>query len=142
MLRTMSDPHPHARLGKAEVTALRRAGWLHDLGRLSVPDGIWGKRGRLTPNEWERVRLHPYHTERILARSGALAPLAALAGMHHERQDGSGYYRQASGAAIPVVWLQQAGVPGDTDEQRVATFMRTYPAAANMPAELRRLLGY
>ncbi|MEX0629142.1 MAG: HD domain-containing phosphohydrolase [Chloroflexota bacterium] len=89
-------------LGEVEVTALRRAGWLHDLGRLSVPDGIWEKRGRLTPVEWERVRLHPYHTERILARSDALAPLAALAGMHHERQDGSGYYRQASGAAIPM----------------------------------------
>ena len=89
-------------LGQVEVTALRRAGMLHDLGRLSVPDGIWEKRGRLTPTEWERVRLHPYHSERILARSEALAPLAALAGMHHERQDGSGYYRQASGAAIPV----------------------------------------
>jgi len=89
-------------LGEVEVTAISRAGSLHDLGRLSVPDGIWEKRGRLTPTEWERVRLHPYHSERILARSEALAPLAALAGMHHERQDGSGYYRQASGAAIPV----------------------------------------
>ncbi len=89
-------------LAEAELTALRRAGLLHDLGRLGVPDGIWEKRGRLTLTEWERVRLHPYHAERILARSEALAPLAALAGMHHERQDGSGYYRQASGSAIPV----------------------------------------
>lgn len=89
-------------LGDAEVSALRRAGWLHDLGRVGVPDRIWGKRGPLTATEWESVRLHPYHSERILVRSAALAPLATVAGMHHERQDGSGYYRQASGAAIPI----------------------------------------
>jgi HD-GYP domain-containing protein (c-di-GMP phosphodiesterase class II) len=50
----------------------------------------------LTASEWEQVRLHPYHSERILSRSSALAPLAPLAGMHHERLDGSGYYRQAT----------------------------------------------
>lgn len=89
-------------LEDGDAGALGRAGCLHDLGRVGVPDGIWEKRGRLSATEWERVRLHPYHTERILARSGALAPLARLAGMHHERQDGSGYYRQTSGAAIPM----------------------------------------
>jgi DNA-binding CsgD family transcriptional regulator len=49
--------------------------------------------------EWELVRLHPYHTERMLSRSSALAPLAQLAGMHHERIDGSGYHRGAPAAA-------------------------------------------
>ena len=85
-----------------EVTAIRRAGYLHDLGRVGVPSGIWDKPGPLTTAEWEQVRLHPYHAERILARSPALAHLAPLAGMHHERLDGSGYHRGASGTTIPI----------------------------------------
>jgi len=48
------------------------------------------------------VRLHPYHSERILARSGPLQPLARLAGMHHERLDGSGYHREAAAGSIPM----------------------------------------
>jgi HD-GYP domain-containing protein (c-di-GMP phosphodiesterase class II) len=85
---------------EAEVVCARRAGLLHYLGRAGVPNGIWDKPGRLTTSEWEQVRLHPYHSEQILSRSTALAPLASLAGMHHERQDGSGYYRQATAAMI------------------------------------------
>jgi HD-GYP domain-containing protein (c-di-GMP phosphodiesterase class II) len=85
-------------LAEAETTALRRAGWLHDLGRAAVPTGVWEKRGPLTTAEWEQVRLHAYHTERILSRSPALTPLAQLAGMHHERVDGSGYHRGAPAA--------------------------------------------
>ena len=82
-------------LSEAETIALRRAGWLHDLGRAAVPTIVWEKRGPLSTAEWEQIRLHAYHTERILARSPALAPLAQLAGMHHERVDGSGYHRGA-----------------------------------------------
>ena len=48
-------------------------------------------RGRCEPEEWELVRLHPYHTGRILARSPVLAPLGLIASRHHERTDGSGY---------------------------------------------------
>jgi HD-GYP domain-containing protein (c-di-GMP phosphodiesterase class II) len=90
-------------LSEAEVVSVRRAGLLHDLGRVGVPAGIWEKPAPLSAAEWEQVRLHPYHTERILSRSSALRPLAALAGMHHERQDGSGYHRAASGATVPAV---------------------------------------
>lgn len=89
-------------LAEADVVTARRAALFHDLGRVGVPNGIWEKRAALTESEWERVRLHPYHSERILARSPALAPLARPAGMHHERQDGSGYHRQAAGTAIPM----------------------------------------
>ena len=76
--------------------SVRAAGFLHDLGRVAVPNGIWDKPGPLSAAEWERVRLHPYYTERVLERSGALAPLARLAGAHHERLDGSGYHRGAA----------------------------------------------
>lgn len=89
-------------LSDPEIADLRRAALLHDVGRTGVPNGIWDKAGPLTSVEWESVRLHPYHTERILNRSSALAPLARIAGMHHERKDGSGYHHGASGADIPT----------------------------------------
>jgi HD-GYP domain-containing protein (c-di-GMP phosphodiesterase class II) len=79
---------------------VRRAGLVHDLGRLGVSNAVWDKPGRLSPAETERVRLHPYLTERILARSPALAPLAAIAVQHHERLDGSGYPRGLAAAAM------------------------------------------
>jgi HD-GYP domain-containing protein (c-di-GMP phosphodiesterase class II) len=81
---------------------VRAAGLFHDLGRVSVPNGIWEKSGRLSAGEWERVRLHPYYTERVLERSPALAPLALVAGSHHERLDGSGYHRGATAAQLGV----------------------------------------
>jgi DNA-binding CsgD family transcriptional regulator len=59
---------------------------------------VWEKKGPLTAAEWERVRLHGYFTERILTCTPSLAPLAAIAGAHHERMDGSGYHRNAPAA--------------------------------------------
>jgi HD-GYP domain-containing protein (c-di-GMP phosphodiesterase class II) len=88
-------------LPPADVVAVRRAGWLHDLGRTGISVRIWIKPGPLTLAEWERVRLHPYLTERVLARPRALAQLGALAGLHHERMDGSGYHRGAGAALLP-----------------------------------------
>ena len=87
-------------LGGQDVTLVRRAGLVHDLGRLGVPNTIWDKPGKLNHAEAERVRLHPYLTERMLASSPALAPLAAIAVQHHERLDGSGYPRGLSGGAV------------------------------------------
>jgi HD-GYP domain-containing protein (c-di-GMP phosphodiesterase class II) len=63
------------RLPEADVVAIRRAGLLHDLGRVGVSAAIWGKPGPLSEREWERVRLHPYYTERLLARPSALTCL-------------------------------------------------------------------
>ena len=87
-------------LGGQDVTLVRRAGLVHDLGRLGVPNTIWDKPGQLNHAETERVRLHPYLTERMLASSPALAPLAAIAVQHHERLDGSGYPRGLAGGAV------------------------------------------
>jgi HD-GYP domain-containing protein (c-di-GMP phosphodiesterase class II) len=78
-----------------EAEQVRRSALIHDLGRVAVPTRIWEKPDRLTADEWEQVRLHAYHTERILVRSPFLAELADIAGMHHERLDGSGYHRGA-----------------------------------------------
>ena len=87
-------------LSDDEAKLVRRAGLVHDLGRLGVSNAIWDKRGPLTPTELERVRLHPYLTERMLASSEALAPLGAIAVQHHERLDGSGYPRGLSGDSL------------------------------------------
>jgi HD-GYP domain-containing protein (c-di-GMP phosphodiesterase class II) len=83
-----------------EVLMLQRAAYVHDLGRLGVSNAIWDKPGPLSLVEFERVRLHPYLSERMLAFSPVLAPLAAIAVQHHERLDGSGYPRGLSGTAI------------------------------------------
>jgi HD-GYP domain-containing protein (c-di-GMP phosphodiesterase class II) len=83
-----------------EVTALRRAGLMHDLGRLGVSNAIWDKPGPLTPAETERARLHPYLTDRMLAGVPALARSRGLAANHHERLDGSGYPRGIGAAQL------------------------------------------
>lgn len=89
-----------AGLDAEQARAVRHAGLLHDLGRVGVPNGVWDHAGPLTVEAWEKVRLHPYLTERILSRSPALAPLARAAACHHERVDGSGYHRGADGAQL------------------------------------------
>jgi HD-GYP domain-containing protein (c-di-GMP phosphodiesterase class II)/DNA-binding CsgD family transcriptional regulator len=76
------------------------AGLLHDLGRVSVPNSIWEKPAALNPSEWERVRLHPYHTERILSQCPVLHHVARLASCDHERLDGHGYHRGLPAAAL------------------------------------------
>ena len=79
---------------------LRRAGLVHGLGRLGISNSIWDKPGPLGPGEWERVRLHPYLTQRMLRQSEALAPLGEIVVQLRERLDGSGYPAGLSGAAI------------------------------------------
>jgi HD-GYP domain-containing protein (c-di-GMP phosphodiesterase class II)/DNA-binding CsgD family transcriptional regulator len=90
------------RLSVEEVRHVGWAGYVHDLGRAAVPSAIWERPAALGHDAWTQVRLHAYHSEQILARSAPLAPLAALAGMHHERLDGSGYHRGARAAHIPM----------------------------------------
>jgi HD-GYP domain-containing protein (c-di-GMP phosphodiesterase class II) len=83
-----------------DITRLRRAGLVHDFGRLGVSNAIWDKCGPLGAGEWERVRTHPYLTERMLMQSDALAPYGVIAAQHRERLNGTGYPRGVSGTAI------------------------------------------
>lgn len=93
-------------LVEEDVMMLRRAALLHDLGRTGVPNTISEKPGPLTQAERERVRLHSYYVERMLARPPALARLAGIASFDHERLDGSGYHRGSSGGSqTPAVRL-------------------------------------
>ena len=83
-----------------DTRTVRRAGLVHDLGRMGIPNTIWDKRAPLTAGEVERLRLHPYYTDRILASVPALASLASVAAQHHERLDGSGYPRGSTAESL------------------------------------------
>jgi HD-GYP domain-containing protein (c-di-GMP phosphodiesterase class II) len=89
------------RLDDDTVATVRRAASVHDIGRVATPVNVWHRPGPLTPDDWEQVRLHAYHSERVLLRSSSLAPLAPIAGAHHERLDGSGYHRGSRAAEQP-----------------------------------------
>ncbi len=80
-------------MSNAEITELNRAALIHDLGRVAVTTTIWDKRGPLADDEWEEVRLHAYHTDRVAGRVPWLSGAARTAGLHHERLDGAGYHR-------------------------------------------------
>jgi HD-GYP domain-containing protein (c-di-GMP phosphodiesterase class II) len=98
-----------AGLTPAEVVTLRRAALVHDIGRVAVPVSVWAKPGPLTRDEQEQVRLHAYHSERVLQACPALRPLARLAGSHGERSDGSGYHRGSRAGELPAAaWLLAA----------------------------------
>lgn len=87
----------------ADAVALtRRAGHVHDLGRIGVSNQVWSKPGALTAADVERVQLHPYLTVRILRRVAGLEDVARLAGNHHENVDGSGYPQGLPGSALTM----------------------------------------
>src|SRR5260370_7436289 len=88
-------------LGAGDAGAVRGAAQVHDLGMVRVPNRVWIKRGPLNQSEWERVRLHPYHTQRILSLAGPMRASATIAGLHHERLDGSGYHVGLPANALP-----------------------------------------
>ena len=88
-------------LDPSGTALVRRAAFVHDVGRVAFDPRVWQKPSALTIDEWEQVRLHPYQTERVLLRSGFLASIADVACAHHERLDGTGYHRRLSAAALP-----------------------------------------
>jgi HD-GYP domain-containing protein (c-di-GMP phosphodiesterase class II) len=123
-------------LGAGDIRSLGRAARVHDLGRVAVPARIWQQPGPLSPDDWERVRLHAYHTERVLQHSPFLAALAPIATFHHERLDGSGYHRgtTASGLAMPTRVLAAA------DAYHAMTEPRPHRAALS-PRQAAHALG-
>jgi HD-GYP domain-containing protein (c-di-GMP phosphodiesterase class II) len=124
------------RFGDAEVIAVRRGGLVHDIGRVAVPARIWQQAAPLSPDDRERVRLHAYHSERILIRSPLLAALTPIAAMHHERLDGSGYHRgsDAAGLSRPARLLAAA------DAFHAMTEPRPY-RLGHSPGEAGAILG-
>lgn len=124
-------------LAAADVTAVRWAAFVHDVGRVAVPARIWQRAAPLTPDEWEQVRLHAYYTERVLRRSPFLATLAPIAVSHHERLDGSGYHRGVGASALPPA----ARVLAAADALHAMIEPRPY-REARTPAQAAEALGH
>ena len=124
----------------SDADTLACAGYIHDVGRLGVSSGLLARPGQLTAAEWERIRLHPYMTERVFAGSPALAPAARLAATHHERLDGSGYHRGlgASEQSGPARILAAANAFAAMTEQRPHRERCDAGAAAKTLATLGR----
>ncbi|MBX6422571.1 HD domain-containing phosphohydrolase [Thermosulfurimonas sp. F29] len=84
------------------LSSLRVAGYLHDLGKLAVPDSILNKPGRLTEEEWAVMKAHPFITYRILERIPHFETINAWASSHHERLDGRGYPARLSAGDLSL----------------------------------------
>ncbi|NEE04150.1 HD domain-containing phosphohydrolase [Phytoactinopolyspora halotolerans] len=111
-----------------DVRDVRIAGYLHDVGRVAISSRIWDKTEPLSPTERDQARLHPYHSERVLARVPMFAAVADLAGQHHERCDGSGYHRGLTGERMTM----PARVLGAADAYR--TLIESRSDAEPMPS--------
>jgi len=89
-------------LPESEIEALRAAALLHDIGKLAVPEQIINKPGKLTPEEFEKMKVHPLVGAEILERVAFPYPVAPIVRSHHERWDGTGYPEGLSGQEIPI----------------------------------------
>jgi putative two-component system response regulator len=92
----------HLQLPEEQLIALRRAGVVHDVGKVAVPDAILLKPGRLTAEEWTLIKEHPVVGERICAPLKSFRLVLSIIRHHHEKLDGSGYPDGLRGDAIPV----------------------------------------
>ncbi|MGM0575361.1 MAG: HD-GYP domain-containing protein [Myxococcota bacterium] len=127
------------RLGVPErdLDVLRFAAYLHDIGKLRIPDAVLDKPGRLTDEEYDLVKKHPSYGAAILRPISGFEQVASLVRMHHEREDGSGYPDGLTGDRIPL--LAKILAVADTLDAMVST--RPYRPPLSMDeafAELRR----
>jgi HD-GYP domain-containing protein (c-di-GMP phosphodiesterase class II) len=125
------------RLDVEEIRALRLAALLHDLGRVSVPNGIWMRPGPLDWSAWERVRLHSYYTRRILGPIEALAQVGEIAAAAHERVDASGYPLARAAQSLPMA----ARVLAAADMAFAMSEERPHRPAFDPPAIARELVA-
>jgi putative nucleotidyltransferase with HDIG domain len=92
----------HFGFSDEEIVHVRRGALLHDIGKMSVPDQILKKSGKLTPEEWVIMRLHPKVAYDVLYPIEYLRPALDIPYSHHERWDGTGYPRGLKGEEIPL----------------------------------------
>jgi len=90
------------RLPDEQIQALRAASLLHDIGKLAVPEHIIAKPGKLTPEEFEKMKIHPVVGAQILDKVGFPYPVVPIVRSHHEKWDGSGYPDGLKGEDIPI----------------------------------------
>jgi putative nucleotidyltransferase with HDIG domain len=151
-------------LGERSVAFLRRTALLHDIGKLSVSNAILEKPDKPTEEEWAVIKKHPYYTLEILRKISGFEEFSEVAGSHHEKLDGTGYFRQLSGeqltlpvrilvvadmfdalaanrpyrAALPmetVLEILQKETPHALDARCVEALCQTNPVSAPAPPE-------
>ena len=127
----------HLGLADDQVAALRRGGYLHDVGKVGIPDSILLKPGRLTDDEFAVMKRHPIIGESVCGDLRLLRPVRSIVRHHHERLDGSGYPDGLRGDAIPLL----AQITGIVDVYDALTVNRPYRGrvdTATAYAELRQ----
>jgi HD-GYP domain-containing protein (c-di-GMP phosphodiesterase class II) len=133
-----------AGLPAESVALVRRAGFVHDIGKVAVSSRIWNSVAPLSDAEQEQVRLHPYYTQRVLARVPALADLLDVASAHHERLDASGYHRGLTSLSPTAAIVAAADCfvtagearpyrPAHTPDQQ-ARLLREHASTGRLPA--------
>ena len=113
-------------LGDEEIAALFRGGYLHDIGKVGIPDELLLKTGRLSESEYRRIKSHPLIGDRLCGELRLLRQVRPIVRHHHERLDGSGYPDGLKGDAIPLL----AQIMGIVDVYDAITTTRPYKAAA------------
>lgn len=127
-------------LPPAEIAAVRRAGLVHDIGLHGIPATILDKPGALTAAERERLRMHPYYVERMLARPEPLARIGAIASLTHERGDGTGYHRGLTAPSIPAtarILAAACGFRAMTEPRAHRPALTAKQATTELRAEVR-----
>jgi putative two-component system response regulator len=125
----------HLKLSEEQMIALRRAGVVHDVGKIAVPDAILLKPGRLTAEEWTLIKEHPVVGERICAPLKSFRLVLPIIRHHHEKLDGSGYPDGLRGENIPVT----ARVLQIVDVYDALTTVRPYKPAFSVPDALQTM---
>jgi diguanylate cyclase (GGDEF)-like protein/PAS domain S-box-containing protein len=129
-----------AGMSAKEISELRTAGLLHDIGKIAIDEAILNKQGALTDEEWEAMKRHPETGWRILGSVGELGELATYILSHHERIDGNGYPQGLTGDAIPI----PARIIAIADAYDAMTAARTYRDPVSdreAAAEIKRYAG-
>ncbi|MCX6538374.1 MAG: response regulator [Acidobacteria bacterium] len=124
-------------LREDELAALYRGGFLHDVGKIAIPDSVLMKPGPLLPDEYELVKRHTIVGDEICTDFRALRPVRPIVRHHHERQDGSGYPDGLAGNQIPLL----AQIAGVVDVYDALTTSRPYKEALTPPDALALLRG-
>jgi putative two-component system response regulator len=112
-------------MSEDQMAALYRGGFLHDVGKIGIPDAVLLKSGRLTPLEYEQIKQHPIIGDRLCGELRSLRQVRPIVRHHHERLDGSGYPDGLRGDAIPVL----AQIMGIVDVYDAITTARPYKRA-------------
>lgn len=127
----------HLGLSNEDVAALHRGGYLHDLGKIAVPDAILSKPGPLTRDEFEVMKTHTVVGESLCGQLRVLRPVRPIVRSHHERLDGSGYPDGLRGNEVPLL----AQIMGIVDIYDALTTDRQYRAALSDEIACAELTG-